>query len=140
MINILACVFLLETHRIDNERETHTSCSPTTTCTTLPLGTTCARSPSFTGPPCLSCTRKLSSTCGLNLPPCLNCERSLLSFSIASLMSDSKALKSNGSSEPAVAAEEEEEEDDSAREASRAALPPFLNVAGVLLKVRMVGV
>lgn len=56
-------------------------------------------------------------------------------------MSDSKALKSKGSSEPAVAAEEEEEdEDDSAREASRAALPPFLKLTGVLLKVRMVGV
>lgn len=55
-------------------------------------------------------------------------------------MSDSKALKSKGSSEPAVAAEEEEDEEDSAREASRAALPPFLNVAGVLLKVRIVGV
>jgi hypothetical protein len=57
-------------------------------------------------------------------------------------MSVSKALKSKGSSEsPAVVAEEEdEEEEESVREASRAALPPFLYVGIVLVKVRMVGV
>jgi hypothetical protein len=63
-------------------------------------------------------------------------------LSIASLMSVSKALKSKGSSEsPAVVAEEEdeEEEEESEREASRAALPPFLYVGVVLVKVRMVG-
>jgi hypothetical protein len=55
-------------------------------------------------------------------------------------MSDSKALKSKGSSEPtAVAgAAEDEDEEESEREASRAALPPFLYVGFVLLKVRMV--
>ena len=57
-------------------------------------------------------------------------------------MSDSRALKSNGSSEStadAVVAEAEDEEE-SEREASRAALPPFLYVGVVLLKARMVGV
>lgn len=57
-------------------------------------------------------------------------------------MSVSRALKSKGSSEsPAVVAEEEEEEEEeSEREASRAALPPFLYVGVVLVKVRMAGV
>jgi hypothetical protein len=58
-------------------------------------------------------------------------------------MSVSKALKSKGSSEsPDAAAEEEDEdeEEESEREASRAALPPFLYVGGVLLKGRMEGV
>jgi hypothetical protein len=77
----------------------------------------------------------------LNLPPCLNCERSVFSFSTASLISVSKALK--GSSEPtagAAAEDEDVEEEESEREASRAALPPFLYVGGVLLKKRVVGV
>jgi hypothetical protein len=57
-------------------------------------------------------------------------------------MSDSKALKSKGSSEPvaAVGAAAEDEEEESEREASRAALPPFLYVGVVLLKKRVVGV
>jgi hypothetical protein len=58
-------------------------------------------------------------------------------------MSVSSALKSKGSSEsPDVVAEEEDEEDEeeeSEREASRAALPPFLYVGIVLVKVRLVG-
>jgi hypothetical protein len=77
----------------------------------------------------------------LNLPPCLNCERSVFSFSTASLISVSKALKSKGSSEPtagAAAEDEDVEEEESEREASRAALPPFLYVGGVLLKKRVV--
>ena len=76
----------------------------------------------------------------MNLPPCLNCERSVFSFSIASLISDSKALKSKGSSEPVGVAVVAEDEEESEREASRAALPPFLYVGVVLLKVRVVGV
>lgn len=59
-------------------------------------------------------------------------------------MSDSKALKSKGSSEPTAVAgateDEDEDEEESEREASRAALPPFLYVGVVLLKARMVGV
>ena len=57
-------------------------------------------------------------------------------------MSVSKALKSKGSSEPAAAVDgvaEDEDEEESAREASRAALPPFLYVGVVLLKKRVLG-
>jgi len=57
-------------------------------------------------------------------------------------MSVSKALKSKGSSEPAAdvdGAAEDEDEEESEREASRAALPPFLYVGVVLLKKRVLG-
>lgn len=52
-------------------------------------------------------------------------------------MSDSRALKSKGSSEPTAAGADDDEDEESEREASRAALPPFFSVAGVLLKVRI---
>ena len=55
-----------------------------------------------------------------------------MSFSTALAISDSSALKSKGSSVLAG----EDGEDDSAREASRAALPPFLSKADVLVKER----
>lgn len=112
-----------------------TSCSPTMTCTTLPFGTTCARSPNFTAPLPFNCTRNASNTSGLKRPPDRNCERSALSFSIAAAISVSRPLKSKGSSE-AEDVEDEEELEASAREASRAALPPFFRVGGVLVKGR----
>lgn len=111
-------------------RGQHTSCSPTSTCTVLPLGMTCATSPSFTTAeslPLPNCTRRASSTSGLKRPPDRSLERSPRKRSIVFAISSSRAPKSEGSSlaldAAGVLAEEGDEAD--SRDASRAALPPF---------------
>lgn len=112
------------------KREKRTSCSPTSTCTVLPFGMTCATSPNLTTAeslPLPNCTRSASSTSGLKRPPDRSLERSLRKRSIVFAISSSRALKSAGSSLPldAAGALAEEEDEADSRDDSRAALPPF---------------
>lgn len=111
-----------------------TSFSPTSTCTTLPFGTTCATSlkRTFAVLVLSGCTRKFSSSSGLNLPPARSLDRSSLRRSTAAAMSASRAEKSAGSSVEAASFWEADWDLDS----SRAALAPFLRREGVVLKGR----
>ena len=112
----------------------HTSFSPTNTCAVRPFSTTCATSLSRTFAPLLlsGCTRKFSSSSGLNLPPARSFDKSSFKRSTAAAMSASRAEKSAGSSAGAASFCEADCDLDS----SRAALPPFLRREGVVVKAR----
>ena len=124
------------TQHIPNSRRKiqHTSFSPTSTCTVRPFGTTCATSLKRTLDALLlsGCTRKFSSSSGLNLPPARSFDKSSLKRATAAAMSASRAEKSAGSSAGAASFCEAAW----ALDSSRAALPPFLRRGRVVEKGR----